>query len=87
MKLLIALVVVTLINLALQADIFAMRRGVWWRSSAPQQQRPASIGLPHRAPTGNHGQGAMIDAGHCPSGSFPYYLDEGTFLTCMRGTS
>lgn len=43
-------------------------------------------GLPHRPITGNHGQGAMIDARHCPPGSFPYYIDEGFFLTCMRAS-
>ena len=42
--------------------------------------------LPHRPFTGNHGQGAMIDARHCPPGAFPYYTDEGLFLTCMRGS-
>jgi hypothetical protein len=42
--------------------------------------------LSHRPATGNHGQGAMIDARHCPPGAFPYYTDEGLFLTCMRGS-
>lgn len=42
--------------------------------------------LPHRPTTGNHGQGAMIDARHCPWGSYAYYIDE-LFLTCMRGTA
>jgi hypothetical protein len=41
--------------------------------------------LPHRPVTGNHGQGAMIDARHCPPGAFPYFTDDNLFLTCMRG--
>lgn len=62
------------------ADTYAMRHNIWWRSP------PALVGLPHRPLTGNHGQGAMVDASHCPGGSFPYYTEEGLFLTCMRGS-
>jgi hypothetical protein len=51
---------------------------------APFEDAPT---LPHRPATGNHGQGAMIDAKHCPKGSQPYYMDNGVFLTCMRGTT
>jgi hypothetical protein len=42
--------------------------------------------LPHRAVNEltNWGQGRVPADGHCPPGTVPYYLDDDTFLECMR---
>lgn len=52
------------------------------------RERAEPHGLPHRPPTGNHGQGAMIDATRCPAGAIPFYTDDPPlFLECMSLTS
>jgi len=45
--------------------------------------------LPHRpvTPLTNFGQGNNPGPKECPPGTIAYYLDGGTFLECMRGTS
>lgn len=44
-----------------------------------------SRGLPHRPPSLNWGQGHNPGRNKCEAGTIPYYLDDGTFLECMRG--